>query len=117
MISQDIRIEDHPYIAYLWTSRGDWWGSQCWCSGSIISQKHILTSAYCIDDIKSSELKVYTGTNSTKSKGEPHSVKNIWIHEKYRRVINSYPNNIAVIEVFIEFHFLLNNIITQNIFF
>ncbi|KAK0092556.1 hypothetical protein PV326_001159 [Microctonus aethiopoides] len=51
------------------------------CSGSIIDQRHILTSRYCVGSILVKDLSIIAGTNSLKEGGVIYTAKKIILHE------------------------------------
>ena len=61
------------------------------CSGSIISEKHILTSAHCFSSIEKSSLKIVAGATDPlgpekeikKQGGEIVKIKDVTIHDLY----------------------------------
>ena len=100
---EDAKIEDYPYNAYMRNNKGIVGDNVC--TGSIISEKHILSTTACIsfnfpgNNEKKFDFQVYTGTHNTESGGEAHRVKNVWLHENFK--YDTQNNNIAVVEVLI----------------
>ena len=100
---EDAKIEAYPYNAFLRYS-GEFF-TRITCSGVIITDRHILTSAFCVEylDVNTSpsNITVHTSTANTTS-GEVHRVKNIRAHEDFswHRKSTSMENNIALVEVY-----------------
>ena len=88
-------IDKYPYVVSLRTENNDHF-----CGGSIISNKHILTAAHCLEGIKPSQFFVYTGTSYV-SLGEKHSIKDFTLHPYYQGQKDHWRHDIAVIEVWI----------------
>ncbi|XP_011707053.1 PREDICTED: chymotrypsin-1-like [Wasmannia auropunctata] len=70
------------------------------CSGSILDNLNVLTSAHCIvgKGVQWNEdLKVHVGTNLLDTPGYVHDVTSITVHQNYD--INLYSNDIALIHL------------------
>ncbi|KAH8419009.1 hypothetical protein KR222_000629 [Zaprionus bogoriensis] len=75
--------------------RGRW---RHFCSGSIISEQHVLTAAHCVEKMKLEDLSVLGGTLNWRESGERHRIVARHVHPQYAmspRVIN----DIAVLKV------------------
>ncbi|XP_034487202.1 chymotrypsin-1 [Drosophila innubila] len=75
--------------------RGGW---RHFCSGSIISELHVLTAAHCVEKMKVEDLSVLGGTLNWKSGGKRHKIVGKHVHPGYAmtpRIIN----DIAVLKV------------------
>ncbi|KAM8704629.1 hypothetical protein ACLKA7_009140 [Drosophila subpalustris] len=75
--------------------RGGW---RHFCSGSIISELHVLTAAHCVEKMKLEDLSVLGGTLNWKAGGQRHKIVAKHVHPKYSmtpRIIN----DIAVLKV------------------
>jgi len=75
--------------------RGRW---RHFCSGSIISELHVLTAAHCVEKMKLEDLSVLGGTLNWKTGGHRHKIVVKHVHPQYAmtpRIIN----DIAVLKV------------------
>lgn len=75
--------------------RGRW---RHFCSGSIISELHVLTAAHCVEKMKLEDLSVLGGTLNWKTGGHRHKIVGKHVHPQYAmtpRIIN----DIAVLKV------------------
>ncbi|XP_018372450.1 PREDICTED: trypsin-2-like [Trachymyrmex cornetzi] len=69
------------------------------CSGSILDNFNVLTSAECVVNLKCSldEITVHVGTNLIKGTGYRHNVESIIVHQNYDKLLCS--NDIALIHL------------------
>ncbi|KAG5328502.1 CTR1 protein, partial [Acromyrmex charruanus] len=67
------------------------------CSGSILDDFNVLTSAECVVGLKCStdEIKIHVGTNSINNTGYSHNVESINVHQNYDELLCF--NDIALI--------------------
>lgn len=65
------------------------------CSGVIVSEWNVLTTAACVNYLLPEDVKVYVGSNKLKKNGFTFSVANILIHPDYSRQTNDC--NIAIL--------------------
>ncbi|KAG5331698.1 CTR1 protein, partial [Acromyrmex heyeri] len=67
------------------------------CSGSILDDFNVLTSAKCVVGLKCStdEIKIHVGTNSLNNTGYSHNVESINVHQNYDELLCF--NDIALI--------------------
>ena len=71
------------------------------CGGSILNEDYVITAAHCVKGKSPTSFKVIAGTvdlSKAVSELSKHSVKEIYIHEKYNSE-DSWINDIALIKV------------------
>ncbi|KAJ8687644.1 hypothetical protein QAD02_023438 [Eretmocerus hayati] len=97
---QTVPIESHPYQVSL-EAKGSY------CSGAIIAENYVLTSAICAITIPKGFVKIRAGTSTREKGGTVHSVESIHPHNHFNPA--KLENNIALMRVkepfiFDEFH-------------
>lgn len=75
--------------------RGGW---RHFCSGSIISELHVLTAAHCVEKMKVEDLSVLGGTLNWKTAGQRHKIVGKHVHPQYA-MKPQIINDIAVLKV------------------
>lgn len=83
---------EYPWVAGL-SRQG-----RIYCGAAVISSKHIITAAHCVNNFERNELRVYLGGhNISTDYTEIRSIKAIHQHEYFDIV--SFDNDIAVLEL------------------
>lgn len=76
------------------------------CGGSVIAPDWILTAGHCMEDLKSTDVRIVAGTADLRKPGQARSVKRIIVHDKYATddtnlTAGPHPiNDVALIQVF-----------------
>nr|ABU49589.1 cocoonase [Bombyx mandarina] len=89
---EEISINKVPYQAYLLLQKGNEYFQ---CGGSIISKRHILTAAHCIEGI--SKVTVRIGSSNSNKGGTVYTAKSKVAHPKYNSKTKN--NDFAIVTV------------------
>lgn len=66
------------------------------CSGAILNNFLIVTTANCVEDVRPFEINVHVGLEKSNISSKPFEIRQIKIHEKYNN--RSLCNNIAILQ-------------------
>ncbi|TGZ31955.1 Uncharacterized protein DBV15_05692, partial [Temnothorax longispinosus] len=80
------------------------------CGGSILNNRNILTSAFCINLDELDKLKAHVGTNFFTVPGDIYDVANVTIHEKYNNTTEDYDIALIHLKTPIEYNKLVQPI-------
>jgi hypothetical protein len=84
------------------------------CSGSILSESYILTSASCLANASSSGITIVAGIhNHSEDSGIYRKVDQIFFHPDYLGIIDNHANDIAILHVTERLNFENNLFINQ----
>lgn len=86
------------YIAFSPLFR-DGWGHNC--GGSIVTEKHVVTAAHCLEGYKTNQLSVLAGTEKLNEGGTRLSVQQILINPKYVKFNSSDIGIVTIKETFV----------------
>jgi hypothetical protein len=86
------------------------------CSGSILNESYILTSASCIANIPSLGITILAGIHnlSSENSGISGKVDQIFLHPNYTGMLNNYINDIAILHISQPFNFQNNLFIKKT---
>ena len=92
-------IEKYPYQVSIRRIRHS--RSQHFCGGAIISNRHILTAAHCVNELrkKDRQFAVYTGSDDSQEGGVRRSIRKAWRHENWHFKPVDLLYDIGIIEV------------------
>ncbi|XP_071567334.1 chymotrypsin-1-like isoform X1 [Temnothorax nylanderi] len=94
-LHKDAPVGKFPYQVSL-KYRGKYYG----CSGSILNNRNILTTARCVVRLENEldKLKAHVGTNFLNELGDVYDIESVSIHEDYD-TIRLYDNDIALVHL------------------
>lgn len=92
-----LQVKMPLYIAFLPLFR-EGWGHNC--GGSIITEKHVLTAAHCLDGYKSKDLSILAGTEKLNDGGQRYKVDDFLINPNYKELNTSDIGIITIKETF-----------------
>jgi len=79
---------EYPWMVGVVTSRGR---TKPWCGGSLITEKHILTAAHCVENVNKEDIQVLVGLHSIhQTDFDRHDVSNKEIHRNWRNPTVNY---------------------------
>jgi secreted trypsin-like serine protease len=71
--------------------------SENFCGGSILSSSWIITAAHCLENISSSDIIVYAGSNTFWSGTQNRTVSKIIVHSDY--ISDTFVNDIGLLQL------------------
>lgn len=77
----DSSIENHPYQVFILIG-----SARAQCSGSIISERLILTAAHCIEGHRPEEVTVWYGKTYANKLGKGHRARKLAIHPNFSKM-------------------------------
>lgn len=94
---KEAKLGDFTYIAtFRYRGRPPLY-SPVECSGSILNDHYILTSAWCAVKIDIDDMYTYIGSIDLTKRGMNYTIEEIIVHEKYNRTPYYSLNDIAVV--------------------
>ncbi|XP_063589192.1 neurotrypsin-like isoform X2 [Penaeus indicus] len=92
----------NPWMVILVTPREELRFGKALCGGSIITEDHVLTSAFCFNSYGSHSVVVRAGDYNAdfveNSFEEEFDIDKVWFHEQYKE-LGEYDNNIALVKI------------------
>lgn len=86
------KAHEYPWLVGLFRQ------GSIYCGAAIISAKHVLTAAHCVNNFEPSEIRIYIGGhNITSDYTDIRRIKEVYKHEYYE--VDTFNNDIAVIEM------------------
>ncbi|KAJ8680151.1 hypothetical protein QAD02_015938 [Eretmocerus hayati] len=89
--TKSVVISEYPYLFSIMLNNGEV------CSGVLIGDKHVLTTAQCASLVKANTLVVRVGSNYDTKEGKLYTTGSVVLHDAYNP--ETLVNNIAVIAV------------------
>ncbi|XP_011505257.1 PREDICTED: plasma kallikrein-like [Ceratosolen solmsi marchali] len=75
----NVEIKDYPFMVALKHIKD----KVQYCGGAIITKRHIITAAHCVDIYPYHEIRAYIGSNARSSTGPSYELERVNIHPGY----------------------------------